>query len=416
MSDPKNRAYIPRIADAELDRALRRSGAVLIEGPRAVGKTETASQAAHSEVHVDQDDRVAGLASIDPLLILEGATPRLIDEWQLVPSLWNAVRRSVDDRQDVGQYILTGSTAPGADASRHTGAGRIARLRMHTMTLAEAGASTSDVSLREVLGGEPPRASDPGMSFKGLTDRLVIGGWPAFQKLATGDVSLNLADYLETIAMVDLRTVDGIDRDPARVSRLLKSLARSVATEVTLTTLAKDEMTLSRDTVRDYVAALERVFVIENQPAWSAHLRSSATLRKEPKRHFADPSLAAAALQAMPEALQKDPAFTGQLFESLVIHELRAYGAPLRASVSHARDSAGREIDAIVTLPDGTWSGFEVKLGTAAGIIDGAAAGLLAFAEQVEQQPSSLTVITSAGPSYRRGDGVNVVAIASLGL
>lgn len=416
MHGASNRSYIPRIADDELRRALLRAGAVLIEGPRACGKTETASQVARSEVHVDRDPIVPGLAAVDPMLVLEGPAPRLIDEWQLIPSLWNAVRGAVDERRDVGQFILTGSTAPSADSTRHTGAGRFARLRMYTMALAEMGKSTAEVSLKSLLSGEAPRASDPGMSFKALTEHLVMGGWPGYQGLTAQDISLNLADYLETVAMLDLRAVDGTDRDPARVSRLLLALARSVGTEVSISTLARDETSLSRDTVRDYLAALERIFLLDNQPAWSTHLRSSATLRKEPKRHLADPSLAAAALGVMPEALQKDPAFTGQLFESLVVHELRAYGAPIRGSVFHARDSAGREVDAIVTLPDGTWAGFEVKLGVTPEIIDGAARGLRAFAEQVSQPSNALTVVVPSGPSYRRADGVNVVALAALGV
>ena len=284
------------------------------------------------------------------------------------------------------------------------------------MTLTEMGKSTAEVSLKSLLSGEAPRASDPGMSFKALTEHLVMGGWPGYQGLTAQDISLNLADYLETVAMLDLRAVDGTERDQARVSRLLLALARSVGTEVSISTLARDETSLSRDTVRDYLAALERIFLLDNQPAWSTHLRSSATLRKEPKRHLADPSLAAAALGVMPEALQKDPAFTGQLFESLVVHELRAYGAPIRGSVFHARDSAGREVDAIVTLPDGTWAGFEVKLGVTPEIIDGAARGLRAFAEQVSQPSSALTVVVPSGPSYRRADGVNVVALAALGV
>lgn len=416
MNGASHRSYIPRIADDELRRALRRVGAVLIEGPRACGKTETASQAARSEVHVDRDPSVPGLAAIDPMLVLEGPSPRLIDEWQLVPSLWNAVRGAVDERREVGQFILTGSTAPGSDSTRHTGAGRFARLRMHTMTMSEMDKSTAEVSLKEILQGDAPRASDPGMSFKELTEQLVMGGWPGYQGLVAEDISLNLADYLETVAMLDVRAVDGTERDPARVSRLLLALARSAGTEVSISTLARDETSLTRDTVRDYLGALERIFLLDNQPAWSANLRSSATLRKEPKRHFADPSLAAAALGVMPEALQKDPAFTGQLFESLVVHELRAYGAPIRGAVFHARDSAGREVGAIVSLPDGTWAGFEVKLGMTPEIIDGAAHSLLVFAQQVSQQPSALTVVVPSGPSYRRLDGVNVVALAALGV
>lgn len=414
MSEGANRGYRPRVADAELQAGLRRAGAVLIEGVRACGKTETAQQAAGSAVHLDRDPATLALAAIDPVLVLDGETPRLIDEWQLAPQLWNAVRGQVDGRKAPGQFILTGSSAPSADAARHTGAGRFARLRMRTMTMVETGFSTGEVSLEALLNAEAPRATDAGLSFATLTERLVVGGWPGYQDLAPSDASRNLADYLETIASVDLHSLDGQSRDPVRVMRLLTALARSTATEVTISTLARDEVSMSRDAVREYLAALERIFVVENQPAWATHLRSSATLRKEPKRHFADPSLAAAALRAYPEALRRDPAFTGQLFESLVVHDLRVFSAPLGGVVQHARDSAGREVDAIIALPDGSWAGFEVKLGSDPTVIDGAAAGLVAFAAQVSP-PVALTVIASSGPSYRRTDGVNVVAIGSLG-
>lgn len=233
--------------------------------------------------------------------------------------------------------------------------------------------------------------------------------------LDAGEISENLFDYLQTIAMIDLRASDGSERDPLRVGRLLRALARSVGTEVSITTLAKDETSLSRDSVRDYLSALERIFVVENQPAWSTHLRSSATLRKEPKRHFADPSLAAAALHTTPISLAHNPAYAGQLFESLVFHDLSVFASPLRASVSHARDSQGNEVDAIVTSADGGWSGFEVKLGNSPAVVDQAAQSLTRFAKNVEQEPRSLTVLTSQGASYRRGDGVNVVSIGTLG-
>lgn len=407
--------YRPRIADGELTRALSRAGAVLIEGPRACGKTETAQMAAGSAAHLDRDPAALRLFEVDPALVLEGETPRLIDEWQLAPQSWNAVRGEVDARRAVGQFILTGSTAPAADAVRHTGAGRFARMRMRTMTQYELGRSSGQVSLAALIAGEDPRASDPGMSFANLTENLVMGGWPGFQGLSASDVSENLRDYLETVAMADLINVDGVRRDPVRVHRLLRALARSVASEVTLSTLARDETSLSRDAVRDYLGSLKRIFLLEDQPAWSTHLRSSATLRKEPKRHFTDPSLAAAVLQAGPDALRRNPAFTGQLFESLAVHHLRVFAQPLRGAVMHARDSAGREVDVVVQLPDGNWAGFEVKLGAAADVVDAAAAGLRAFAGQVEVEPTSLTVLTSSGPSYRRPDGVNVVGFGALG-
>lgn len=407
--------YLPRIADAELQRALSRAGATLIEGPRACGKTATAERAANSVVYLDRDPSFEPLLNLDPALALAGETPRLFDEWQLAPRLWNFVRGEVDARGGrPGQFILTGSTAPSVDTSRHTGAGRFARLRMRTMTFFESGFGTGEVSLSDILAGEAPRAADPGVSYEALTERLTVGGWPSHSGLEPEEASANLADYLTTVAQVDVQNLDGVSRDPQRVMRLIRALARSTASEVTLTTLARDETSLSRDAVRSYLAALARIFVLEDQPAWSTHLRSSATLRSEPKRHFADPSLASAALHAGPGALQRDPAFTGQLFESLVVHHLRVFSQPLRGEVYHARDSNGQEVDAIVQLPNGEWSGCEVKLGNDPEVIDRAAAGLVRFAAQVKEPPVSLSVITSAGASYRRADGVNVVALPAL--
>lgn len=408
--------YSQRVVDAELVAALRRAGAILIEGPRACGMTETALQLARSSVRLDRDPNSVDLLEIDPSLVLDGDVPRLFDEWQLAPNLWNIVRGEIDARREKGQFILTGSTAPMADAVRHTGAGRFARVRMRTMTLPETGHSTNETSFSKIMSGEAPRAIDSGLEYRQLVERMVIGGWPGFQDLTASEVSQNLQDYLNTVAEIDLYATDGVRRDPIRIRRLFAALARSTATEVSLSTLAKYETSLSRDAVRDYLTALERVFVIEDQPAWSTHLRSSATLRRDPKRHFVDPSLAAAALGAGVEAIVREPRFAGQLFESLVVQHLRVFSQSLGGTVTHARDSYGRELDGVVTLPDGTWAGFEVKLGHDKGVVDAAASGLLNFADQVAGQgPSSLSVIVSSGPSYRRRDGVNVVAIGTLG-
>src|SRR5699024_1316485 len=249
-------------------------------------------QIANSVVRIDREPGFVDLLGIDPQLGLQGEVPRLFDEWQLAPQLWNIVRGEVDARRQKGQFILTGSTAPALDVKRHTGAGRFARLKMRTMTLSETGHSTNETSFVDLLAGDSPRTTDPGFSYRDLVTRIVVGGWPGFQDLDAAQASLNLRDYLDTVAEVDLQEVDSVQRDPVRIRRLLSALARSTASEVTLATLARDETSLSRDTVRDYLAALQRIFIIEDQPAWSAHLRSSATLRQEPKRHFVDPSLA----------------------------------------------------------------------------------------------------------------------------
>ncbi len=410
--------YIPRIADGELDQALERAGAVLIEGPKACGKTETASRRAASVVHLDADPSVPAQIAVDPSLVLEGKRPRLLDEWQLHPVLWNTVRRAVDAAGARGQFMLTGSTAPGADAVRHSGAGRFARLRMRTLSLYESGDADATVSLADLLEGSVPRAVAAGLDFDRLLARIASGGWPGLSGLSASATLASIRDYAQTVATVDIDAA-GRTRDPARVMRLMRALARSTATEVTISTLARDEASLSRDAVREYIDALARIFVIEDQPAWSAHLRSSATLRKEPKRHLADPSLALALVGGDAAALRRDLGFAGQLFESLVVHDLRVLAQPLGGDVFHARDSAGREIDAIIQFPSGRWAGFEVKLGASADTVDAAAAGLLGFAANVDADSDAddpvLTVVTGTGPSYRRADGVNVVAIGALG-
>lgn len=408
-------SYRARLADTQLDAALARAGAVLVEGPKACGKTETAIQRAKSSVRIDVDPTVPGLVAVDPMLVLEGPAPRLLDEWQVQPSLWNAVRRAVDDSRERGGFILTGSTAPAADAVRHSGAGRIARVRMRTMAFVESGESDGRVSLAGLLEGDAPRSASSALDFDGLIRRIARGGWPGFLDLDDAAAAANVRDYAQTIASLDLGAIRP-SRDPARVTRLMRAVARSVATEVTISTLARDEADLSRDSVRDYLSALARIFIVEDQPAWSAHLRSSAALRKEPKRHLADPSLALALVGGDAAGLRRDPAFAGQLFESQVVHDLRVLSDPLSGEVFHARDSAGREVDAIIQRPSGQWAAFEVKLGSSAETVDLAARSLRAFAAGVDAQPpSALTVVTGSGPSYRRDDGVNVVALGALG-
>lgn len=409
--------YRLRTVDAELDSALSRAGAVLVEGPKASGKTATAKRHVNSRVNIDIDPAVAAQMAVDPSLVLEGATPRLLDEWQLQPKLWDAVRREVDDRGARGQFILTGSTAPTEDSRRHSGAGRFARLRMRTMTVAETMGEAADVSLRRILEGEAPRKTQAPLDFNDLLSRLAVGGWPAALGLSATDALASNKDYVNTVIDVDIDAT-GRSRDPLRVRRLLQALARSTGTEVSISTLARDEASLSRDAVREYLDALARIFIVEDQPAWPAHLRSSATLRKEPKRHLCDPSLAVALVGADAAALRRDLSFTGQLFESQVVHDLRVLAQPLGGEIYHARDSAGREVDAILQLPDGRWAGFEVKLGAAEETVDAAAVGLREFAANVEGTRADdpvLTVIVGTGPSYRRTDGVNVIALSALG-
>jgi predicted AAA+ superfamily ATPase len=414
--------YRARIADKELERRLGSNGAVLIEGPKACGKTKTARQKAASEVLLDIDVDARAAAELDPGLILDGDTPRLIDEWQLVPALWNHIRRAVDERGEPGQFILAGSAVPADDESRHSGAGRFGRLRMRPMSLFESGLSDGEISLDALMAGKPGRATDRDISLERITEALVRGGWPALQDVSIEAAATVVADYLEEISRTDISQVEGISRDPVRVRRLIASLARNVATTASLETLAADtaaagEGQLKSHTVGAYLAALERLFVIEDQPAWQPHLRSRSRLRAAPKRHFVDPSLAAAALGADPAALLRDLNLLGFLFESLVTRDLRIYAQPARGGIRHFRDNKGLEVDAIVEYPD-RWGAFEIKLGGEAAIED-AAAGLLKFASEIDAaksgEPAVLGVIVARGYGYVREDGVQVIPITSLG-
>jgi uncharacterized protein len=414
--------YRPRVADAELADRLQTAGAVVIEGPKACGKTVTARQAAASEVLLDVDESARAAAAVNPSLILAGPSPRLIDEWQVEPGIWNHVRRAVDDRDRVGQFILAGSAVPTDDVTRHTGAGRFSRLRMRPMSLFEADIGSGGVSLAGLLEGAPTESSDPGLALGDLADEIARGGWPGLRDQSISGAQQRVRDYLDEIRRTDINVVDGVRRDPERVSRLLRSLARNVATPVTVSTLAADtggsDGALKEHTAADYLAALERLFVVENQPAWAPHLRSRYVLRRAAKRHFVDPSLAVAALRASPAALLRDLNFLGLLFESLVVRDLRIYAQAVDSRVLQYRDSDGLEVDAIVETADGRWAAFEVKLG-GAGAIEEAAASLTTFSKRVDTSksgdPVALGIVVGEGYGYVRDDGIHVIPVGALG-
>lgn len=412
--------YTPRIVDAELRQRLAASGAVVIEGPKACGKTATARQHAASEVLLDTDRTARDAVAIDPSLVLDGLTPRLVDEWQIESEIWNHVRRAVDDRGRPGQFVLTGSAVPADDAMRHTGAGRFSRLRMRPMTLDELGAGTAAVSLRGLLAGDPVRSADPGLRLDDLIELVVRGGWPGFRDLDIRDARLAVRDYLDQVRRTDLPRIDGVRRDPGRVGRVLQSLARHTSTSASMQTIVRDTAgsdtaAVDRDTVRGYIDALERLMIVEDVPAFRPHLRSSHALRRAATRHFVDPSLAVAALGASPASLRADLRTFGLLFESLVIRDLRAYAQALEADLWHYRDESDLEVDAIVTAHDGGWAAVEIKLGS--GQVDAAAAGLLRFADRIDSErhgPPVLVVVTGSGYGYVRPDGVRVVPIGAL--
>ena len=413
--------YLPRIVDAELAELLGASGAVLVEGPKASGKTATAMQAARSEVLLDVDDNARRMIGADPEAVLSGDTPRLIDEWQLEPVVWNHVRRAVDRRAAPGQFILTGSAVPADEITRHTGAGRFARLRMRPMSLYETGHSSGEISLQRLLDGSEQRAKQSGLSIAAVAELVCAGGWPAnIGKALSQTLRANRA-YLDEIRRTDVSTVSGKTRDPVKVGRLLRSLARNIATPVAMSKLTAEvgdnNAPLKADTVAAYIDALDRLMVVENQPAWSPHLRSRTTLRETPVRHFVDPSLAVAAMRATPSRLTADLEFLGLLFESMVIRDLRVYAQAADAQVFHYREKEGLEVDAIVEAADGRWAAFEIKLGER--WVEDGARNLRRLASRMEQsdhdRPSALAVIVPKGYGTAGPGDVGVIPIRALG-
>lgn len=412
--------YRPRIVDQEVRELLASAGAVVIDGPKACGKTETARQHAASEILLDTDPTAAAAVTVDPRVLLDGPVPRLLDEWQTYPILWNHVRREVDARSARGQFILTGSATPVDDSTRHSGAGRFAQVQMRPMTLSELGRSSNAISLSSLLAGAPSRSSETRVSLDDLIDEVIRGGWPGLHDLSPERASRLNGNYLDRISRTDIASVDGIRRNPEQVMAVIQSVARNVATQTSLASIAADASghgtKVSDDTVGEYLAALRRLMVIEDLPAWNTHLRSRHRLRTSPTRHFVDPSLAVASLGATHTTLKADLKAFGLLFESLVLRDLRVYAQSFGGRLFHYRDESGLEVDAIVD--SGTsWGAFEVKLGV--GQIDVAANSLSRFARRVDTslrgEPAVLGVIVGTGYGFVRADGIHVIPIGALG-
>ncbi|HBX53402.1 MAG: hypothetical protein A2275_16280 [Bacteroidetes bacterium RIFOXYA12_FULL_35_11] len=414
--------YVNRISDRELQRKLESAGALLIRGIKACGKTESAKQFAGSILELDQDEQVPFLIDTVPQRLLLGKTPRLIDEWQEYPKIWNYIRHEIDKRRETAQFILTGSANPSENIKIHSGAGRFTTLDMRTMSWQELGFSSGKGSLSNFFKKEKINFHDEPTELEFIIERIITGGFPALiNKNLSQAIDLNRA-YIDLLAEVDISRVSNTKRDPSKVRNLLRSLARNTATMVDITTIEsdiqdKDYKSISRPTIYDYLDTLDRLMITENQPVWNTHIRSSSSMRKSPKRHFADVSLAVAALGVDKESLLNDIKFTGFLFESLATHELRVYAQANDAKVYHYNDSSGLEVDAIVQKHNGDWCAFEIKLGT--GQIEHAAASLKKFVslldEKKVEQPKSLNIITGTGISYTRQDGINVISLSSLG-
>jgi len=414
--------YFPRLIEGDLIEKMASSGAVLIKGPKSCGKTATAKQFSKSILEMDRDIQVPIIMATNPRMLLVGESPRLIDEWQIYPEIWNYVRHEVDDNIKKGQFILTGSANPNDNIKLHSGAGRFTVLQMDTLTWQELGFSSGAFKMSDLLRGVLIDINEPGVSLDFIIDRLCIGGWPGLISANTKNALSMNRGYVDLLCEVDISRLSGVKRDPNKMRSLLRSIARNSATLVDNKTLEQDVKTidkneLSRNSITDYLDALLRLMVLYEQPAFNPHIRSSASMRKSPKRHLCDTSLAVAALGLDQDSLFKNIQYTGFLFESLVIHELNVYAKANDSMVFHYNDSYGKEVDAIVQKRNGDYAAFEIKLGV--GYIEEAASNLKKFAASIDSSkmelPKSLNIISGTSMSYRRPDGINVISIASLG-
>ncbi|WP_303741164.1 ATP-binding protein [uncultured Duncaniella sp.] len=421
--------YRPRIVDSELSRRLKSVGAVLVEGAKWCGKSTTAEHHSNSAIFLSDPRRKAQyllFAEENPELILDGATPRLIDEWQLAPMLWDAVRHTVDHRRERGQFILTGSAKP-VDRSKisHSGTGRFSWLRMRPMSLYESGDSSGEVSLKALFENPAARiGSETNVGLEQIAYLVCRGGWPIAVTLPD-DVALDPAkDYYSAVVNVDIREVDGVDRSVERAKRLMRSYARFQGTQTSIRQIVEDmnggdPNVMEDKTVRNYLDVLRSMFVIEDMPAWNPNLKSKTAIRTADTRYFVDPSIATAAMGLGPGDLMNDLKAFGLLFETLCVRDLRVYSQPLGGEVYHYRDKNGLECDAVVHLPNGKYGLIEIKLGGEA-LVEAGAESLKALSSKINvermKEPSFLVVLTAAGSfAYRRKDGVLVVPITTLG-
>jgi predicted AAA+ superfamily ATPase len=412
--------YYTRLIDRQIELQLRASGAVLIRGVKGSGKTETGRHHSKSEIAIDDSPGIQNAMQSDPGILLAGDTPRLIDEWQEQPRLWNTIRHEIDRRRAKGQFILTGSSNPEETASLHSGVGRFGVTRMRTMSRYENTWSTGEVSLKDILDGKAVKSNNYESDLHLLAEKMAIGGWPAHIGMDEETALMSMQNYFELLCEVDLSRVSNIKRDPDKVRRVMRSLARNIATETSIATIAADAGSpgspLANDTVKDYLGTLDRLMVLDDLPGWRPQIRTRARLRGSVKRHLADTSLVIAALGLDSARITGDLNYMGFLFESSVIHDLRIYAESLPAALYHYRDSNGVEADAILEMRNGAWAAFEIKIGI--GGADNGAASLLKLRETIDTEkfgePLGLVVITGSGFAHRRPDGVTVVPIQAL--
>lgn len=419
--------YKARIADKLLARKLSGKGAVLIEGPKWCGKTTTAHQQAKSLLDLGDSEvlkQSRQMMDISSKILLEGDTPRLIDEWQTIPELWDTIRSEVDKRSSFSQFILTGSTVtPQADETVHSGTGRIARLRMRPMSLFESGESTGVVSLRNLFDGETFTPQPNNTDLRRIAFLTCRGGWPQ-ATLLDGDIALDQAfGYVDDVAERDIQRVDGVKRSAERARLLMRSYARNVSQQVSYGTikadmLSNDANTLDEDTVADYIKALKKLFVVEDLEAWNPNIRSKSAVRTSDTRHFVDPSICTAALGLGPNDLINDLNSFGLIFEDMAVRDLRVFSEALDGKLYHYRDSSGLECDTVLHRRNGTYALIEIKLGGEK-LINEAVEALKTLADTIDttkmKSPSFMMVLTAVGEyAYQRPDGVFVVPLSCL--
>lgn len=417
--------YRPRLIDNIIDSYLDAFGAVCVEGPKWCGKTWTSSYHCKSEIMLGNPDgnfQNRQLAQMSPSLVLEGETPRLIDEWQEVPQLWDAVRYKVDQNGNKGQFILTGSATPNHKGILHSGAGRIAKLRMRPMSLFESGNSSGDISLKDICEGRIEPKISGEVDLRKLIDFIIRGGWPANQETTLKQAAYLPIQYIRAVLDDDVYRIDNVKRDKHKMELLLRSLARNEATTVTNKKLKNDikeidDEDIDVETVAAYLDVFQRLFLTDNQKPFEAKLRSSIRIKQAEKRHLSDTSLAAALLNATPEMLLNDLNTLGFLFEALCERDLKIYAESFDAELYHYQDYNNNEMDAVIAMPDGKWCGFEIKLG--ANQIDMAAENLIKIKNEIKASggiaPDSLCVICGlSNAAYQRPDGVFVVPITAL--
>ena len=414
--------YISRISDTLLKKLLESTGAILVEGAKWCGKTQSSLQAANSVVYMQDPDEGPGylaMADTKPSLVLEGDPPLLLDEWQMAPVLWDAVRFAVDKRGLMGQFSLTGSVTPSDNLTAHSGTGRIARMLMRPMSLYESNESNGAVSLRDLFEGETDIGAKSTLTIEHIAHAICRGGWPAavLSRKQSPQLAMN---YVDAVINLDMQRVDGVEKDPERVRVLLQSLARNISTMATARTIMNDmqvnESSITDKTLSSYLNALRRIFVVEDVPAWQPSLRSKTAIRTANKRQFVDPSIATAVMRTNAKGILQDFGTFGFLFESLCTRDLRVYAQAADGVVFHYRDKSELESDLIIKLHDGRWAAIEVKLGMKQ--IEEAAANLIKLSQKVDtekmNQPTFLMVLTGGQVAYKRSDGVLVVPIGCL--